>query len=330
MPSTKATLGYVIETYLAEHDGDETTLDTYRGYYRRSIKPQLGNQATSQITAKVLEQFYGRLRKCSAICRGADMVDHQIARVPGSPTSAQARATFSEGRSLSTTAPRPGCVVVECKPRVCEPMRRSSVRQIRAIISGALDLALRWDWIEINPATVARSPSRRNHRHPTRRRGRPINLDLDTCKPHHPKYQELVANDDRTVGAYTSIDGHKWMEKAEATSGRHARRSHARTRTTAVRPRGTALPRDSQEDSRPGPATAGRDPSCCRPRGGRCRAPGRSLARRPGPPRTGSHDRRRTQPSGCSAGDRTPRAANDPDGVHGLRCRTANAPSNTR
>lgn len=48
------------------------------------------------------------------------------------------------------------------------------------------------------------------------RRGRPINLDLDTYKPHHPKYQELVARDDRTVGAYTSIDGHKWMEKAEA------------------------------------------------------------------------------------------------------------------
>jgi UDP-N-acetylglucosamine kinase len=48
------------------------------------------------------------------------------------------------------------------------------------------------------------------------RRGRPINLDLDTYKPHHPKYQDLVASDDRTVGAYTSIDGHKWMEKAEA------------------------------------------------------------------------------------------------------------------
>lgn len=48
-----------------------------------------------------------------------------------------------------------------------------------------------------------------------RRRGRPINLDLDAYKPHHPKYQELAADDDRMVGAYTSIDGHKWMEKAE-------------------------------------------------------------------------------------------------------------------
>lgn len=48
------------------------------------------------------------------------------------------------------------------------------------------------------------------------RRGGAVNIDLDTYKPHHPRYQWLVDNDDATAGAYTSIDGHKWMEKAEA------------------------------------------------------------------------------------------------------------------
>ncbi|MFG1913028.1 zeta toxin family protein [Kribbella sp. NPDC048928] len=48
------------------------------------------------------------------------------------------------------------------------------------------------------------------------RRGEAVNIDLDTYKPHHPRYQWLVDNDDATAGAYTSIDGHKWMEKAEA------------------------------------------------------------------------------------------------------------------
>ncbi|MFI5711785.1 zeta toxin family protein [Kribbella sp. NPDC051620] len=48
------------------------------------------------------------------------------------------------------------------------------------------------------------------------RRGTPVNINLDTYKPQHPRYDQLVAEDDLTAGAYTSIDGHKWMEKAEA------------------------------------------------------------------------------------------------------------------
>ena len=46
--------------------------------------------------------------------------------------------------------------------------------------------------------------------------GQAVNINLDTYKPFHPQYDELAAADDTTVGAYTSIDGHKWMEKAEA------------------------------------------------------------------------------------------------------------------
>lgn len=43
-----------------------------------------------------------------------------------------------------------------------------------------------------------------------------VNINLDTYKPYHPRYDALLVADDTTVGAYTSIDGHKWMEKAEA------------------------------------------------------------------------------------------------------------------
>ena len=44
----------------------------------------------------------------------------------------------------------------------------------------------------------------------------PVSVNLDIYKPYHPEYDRLLAEDDTTVGAYTSIDGHKWMEKAEA------------------------------------------------------------------------------------------------------------------
>ncbi|MFF6903313.1 zeta toxin family protein [Streptomyces hydrogenans] len=47
-------------------------------------------------------------------------------------------------------------------------------------------------------------------------RGEPVNINLDTYKPYHPLFDELMVADDNTAGAYTSIDGHKWMEKAEA------------------------------------------------------------------------------------------------------------------
>ncbi|MEV7535473.1 zeta toxin family protein [Streptomyces hydrogenans] len=47
-------------------------------------------------------------------------------------------------------------------------------------------------------------------------RGRSVNINLDTYKPYHPKFDELMVADDTTAGAYTSIDGHHWMEKAEA------------------------------------------------------------------------------------------------------------------
>ncbi|KUL73923.1 MULTISPECIES: zeta toxin family protein [unclassified Streptomyces] len=47
-------------------------------------------------------------------------------------------------------------------------------------------------------------------------RGEPVNINLDTYKPYHPKYDELMRADDTTAGAYTSIDGHRWMEAAEA------------------------------------------------------------------------------------------------------------------
>ncbi|MGO1049298.1 tyrosine-type recombinase/integrase [Crossiella sp. CA198] len=50
------------------------------------------------------------------------------------------------------------CKIEGCKPHVCRPLARSSVRQVAAIISGALDAAIRWEWISTNPAKVAQKP----------------------------------------------------------------------------------------------------------------------------------------------------------------------------
>jgi integrase len=40
-------------------------------------------------------------------------------------------------------------------------MAASTVRQIHSIISGALSAAVRWDWLESNPARMAQRPKQK-------------------------------------------------------------------------------------------------------------------------------------------------------------------------
>jgi integrase len=161
--ATKATLGYVIETWLDQHDGDDTTIDGYRGYFRRTIDPHLGDVPAGRVTAQILEKFFAQLRRCSVICQGQPLVDHRTTRPhecrvvkhrrkPGRP-SVRAQAEHD-----CATA---GCTVIECKPHTCKQMAASSIRQIHAVISGSLDLAVRWEWIDTNPANVAKKPKQK-------------------------------------------------------------------------------------------------------------------------------------------------------------------------
>lgn len=78
--ASPATLAYVIEDWLEGHEGEETTLDSYRGYDERSIKPALGDVPVSELRTRTIEQFYKKLRKCGALCDGKPMVDHRTSR----------------------------------------------------------------------------------------------------------------------------------------------------------------------------------------------------------------------------------------------------------
>jgi integrase len=158
--STNATLGYVIDRWMTVHEGERSTLDTYRGYIERTIKPALGDVQVSRIRARNLEEFYAELRRCGARCADKPFIEHRTAephdcrtvrhrRPPGRPSARWA------AEHDCTDA---GCTVSECQPHVCRPMARSTVRQIHAIISGSLSLAVRWEWIPSNPAAVAEKP----------------------------------------------------------------------------------------------------------------------------------------------------------------------------
>ena len=58
------------------------------------------------------------------------------------------------------------CARAGCQPHRCRPMSPRTIRQIHAILSGAFSAAVRWEWIERNPAGSAKLPKTR-HRSPT-------------------------------------------------------------------------------------------------------------------------------------------------------------------
>ncbi len=59
------------------------------------------------------------------------------------------------------TRPRPGhdCTLSGCRPHVCKPMAKGTIRGIHAILSGAFEAAMRWEWTDRNPAASARPPT---------------------------------------------------------------------------------------------------------------------------------------------------------------------------
>ena len=60
-----------------------------------------------------------------------------------------------------TAQPTPAlhdCLRSGCKPHVCKPMAALTIKQIHAILSGTFSAAVRWEWIDTNPAASAKLP----------------------------------------------------------------------------------------------------------------------------------------------------------------------------
>jgi integrase len=128
-------LGYTIDEWLSTVEIEDSTRDTYIGYVQRTIRPALGQVAISKISTRTLETFYTELRRCRARCGGRAFVVHRV----------EDKHDCDGG----------------CAAHVCKPMAASTVRQVHAVISGALSAAVRWDWIATNPARGAQRPRQR-------------------------------------------------------------------------------------------------------------------------------------------------------------------------
>ena len=75
-------------------------------------------------------------------------------------TIAGEQAADEPGPRRQVARPRAGhdCTLSGCRPHVCKPMAKGTIRGIHAILSGAFEAAMRWDWTDRNPVASARPP----------------------------------------------------------------------------------------------------------------------------------------------------------------------------
>ncbi len=131
--TSSVSFGYVLDEWLRTAELDEGTREMYRGYIKRNIRPVLGAEPVRKVSTRMLEALYAELRRCRARCDGKPFVEHR-----------------AEGEH--------DCKDEKCKPHTCKPLAASTVRQLHSIMSGALSAAVRWEWIDTNPARIAKRP----------------------------------------------------------------------------------------------------------------------------------------------------------------------------
>jgi hypothetical protein len=78
---TNASLGYLLDRWLPQHDIDEGTRESYESLIRVHIRPALGDIPLTKLVRKsteTIEQFYGDLRRCRGRCDGRALIEHKI------------------------------------------------------------------------------------------------------------------------------------------------------------------------------------------------------------------------------------------------------------
>lgn len=167
-PRTSATLDQLLDRYLEA--GLEVAPGTRRDYASKAskhIRPILGSTPIARIQADTLESLYADLRRCRDHCNGRDYIQHR---------TEQPHACDEHGASGPCEPFNPECRRCKrmCKPHQCRPYKASGIRSVHWILSGAFDAAVRWGWVGVNPAKVARKPA------------------MPTAKPGPPTAQEAA------------------------------------------------------------------------------------------------------------------------------------------
>ena len=129
-PRSKATVNQLMDRYLDVIELERATRQSYIGKIEKHIRPELGRLQVGRLDAELLESFYALLRRCRDHCHGRKFIQHRT--------------------------DRPHECDVRCAPHACVPLGPASILVVHSILSGALERAVRWRWIAVNPAARGR------------------------------------------------------------------------------------------------------------------------------------------------------------------------------
>ena len=131
-PRTTATVNQLLDRYLDQHTGGRRTVEGYREYVDKHVRPFIGTSKVGAIDAEILDSLYAEMRRCREHCRDRRGVDHR------------------------TTHPHE--CDVRCRPHRCRPLGAATIRKIHYILSGAYKRAVRWRWMGSSPMDQAEPP----------------------------------------------------------------------------------------------------------------------------------------------------------------------------
>jgi integrase len=158
-PDDAATFGMVLDRYLEVADLEVSTRVNHESYIRRIIRPVLGDVRVRKIKPDSLDALYAHLKRCSRLCGRLPKVEHYL----DGPHGCDERC----GPLRDHRTPRPHVCDQRCRRHQCTPLSKASIVKVHAIISAAMSLAVRYEWIERNPAERAVPP------HPGKREPQP-------------------------------------------------------------------------------------------------------------------------------------------------------------
>jgi integrase len=163
-PDDSATLGLALDRYLEVADLGVSTRLTHESYIRRIIRPVLGDVRLRNLGPDSLDALYAHLKRCSRLCGRLPKTEHYT----GSQHACDERC----GPLRDHRTVRPHRCDQRCRPHKCTPLAPGSIVKVHAIISAALGLAVRYEWIERNPAERATLPRlRKRQPDPPSRKG---------------------------------------------------------------------------------------------------------------------------------------------------------------